>query len=91
MQGTRPLAHTLSGGYRTAKQSSFSATRKLSPIERTTSAGGKTPQMLPESDVEHYESISTYSNKIPLPHLEKPVYVHFEEQPLDDDMAVYAV
>ena len=83
------MAHRLSGGLRTGMESTYSAAaRKLSPIDRTSSPGYKSPTMLPES-TEHYESITTHSNRIPLPRLERPVYVHFEER-MDEEMPVYA-
>ena len=85
------MAYTLSGGCRTDRQSaSYAAPRKLSPIDRTTSAGYRAEEMLPESSVEQYESASAHLNKIPLPQLERPVYVHVEERPCEDDMAMYA-
>jgi len=90
VQGTRPLAYTRSSGSRTVKESTYTPPRKLSPIERPTSTGDRAPET-PEPDVDHHESVYTYSNKIPLPHLERPVYVHFEERPLDEEAELCAV
>lgn len=94
VQGTKPLAYTLSGGRRTDRQSSSSSyapPRKLSPIERLTSAEYQTQEMPPESPVEQDEFVSTQSNKIPLPQLDRPVYVHFEERPQEDELEMYAM
>jgi len=93
VQGTKPLAYTLSGGRRSDRQSSssYAPPRKLSPIGRSTSAEYQTQGMLSESPVKQVEFVSTQSNKIPLPQLDRPVYVHFEERPQDDELEMYAM
>lgn len=90
-QGTRPMA-LRSGGSRTVQESTYVPPRKLSPLERPSSTGERTSDA-PVSDMEHYESTYTYSNKIPLPHLDRPVYVRFEERPqeYEEETEVYAV
>jgi len=46
-----------------------------------------------EPGIEQYESVTTHTNRIPLPHLERPVFVHFDERPphQDDEVEVYAM
>jgi len=85
------LAYTLSGGRRTNKQTGSyeGAQRQFSPTERTTSASLKAEDTLADTELQQHDSLS---NKIPLPHLEKPVYhVHYDDQPLDDEMTMEAV
>jgi len=85
------MVYTRSGGSRTVRDSTYEPPRKLSPIERPSSTGERILEA-PASDVEYYESERTYSNKIPLPHLDRPVYVRFDERPQDNDEAeLYAV
>jgi len=83
---------TLSGGSRTGRQTSSAPPRKLTPIDRTGSAGLKTPPELdgePDSDLQESAS-SAHSSKIPLPQLSRPVYA--EEIPgACEDMEVYAM
>jgi len=66
--------------------------RKLSPLERPASTGGRAPEMI-EPGIEQYESVTTHTNRIPLPHLERPVFVHFDERPphQDDEVEVYVM
>lgn len=92
MQGTKALAYTASNGRENNQEStSYAAQRNLSPIERTTSAGYKIPDMLPETPVQHHTSISTHLNKIPLPHLDRPVYMHSEETPQLEETEINAM
>lgn len=91
-QGTKPLAYTASNGCENNQQStSYAAQRNLSPIERTTSAGYRMPDMLPDTPVEHHASVPTQLNKIPLPRLDRPVYMHSEEMPYFEESVMYAM
>ena len=86
VQGTRPLAHTLSGGgLRTssARESTYVPPRRLSPMQRSVSASDRASPMEAESTAQQYQSASFHANRIPLPHLERPVYVRFDERPED--------
>jgi len=65
--------------------------RKLSPIERNHSAGDRASATLPESAAEQQELVVSRFDQIPRPHLDRPVYVRFEERPLGEDVDMYAV
>jgi len=60
-------------------ESTYVPPRKLSPIERPSSMAERTLEASEPAVEQCYESVSTYSNKIPLPKLDRPVFVHFDD------------